>query len=106
MQLANRQHNGTDVAFSSGARRTVSLAAAAVIWIATVAVAISFGGVTSRPGSTLAQPTTRTWVSDPAYVAIRSGERASLSATPGWVSDPALIEHRRGERESAAITGR
>ena len=102
MHLANHQHHVSPVALSSGGRRTASLAVAAVIWIATVAAVIGFGGVTSPSGSKPAQAERAAWVSDPAYVTVRSGEQARLWTVPGSVSDPALIEHRRSERDSAA----
>jgi hypothetical protein len=99
MDMTNRNHSVTSTAYRSGARHAISLGLAALVWIATVAVAIAFGGFAPRVEIATAQPSAATWVSDPAYVAFRAEERSSRLSPANWVSDPALVSHRQSERD-------
>jgi hypothetical protein len=101
MQLANQRLVGVPTAQSSKPQRTIALAVAAVVWIATAAVTVSLGGVVT-PTTPRTESTSRNWVSEPVYVAFRDGERTSdRSNASNWVSEPAFVDVRRAERQEA-----
>jgi len=73
---------------------------AAIVVLATV-LGFLAGGQSARTGSEAQSedPKVGLWVSKPAYVEFRAGERGGVSSDAAtWVADPALVEFRRDER--------
>ena len=97
MNLTGQQRRAATLSWSP-LRNAAGFAAIVVL-----AMILGFlaGGQGGRIGSTAQSedPEVGLWVSKPAYVEFRAGERGGVSSSAArWVADPALVEFRRDER--------